>query len=66
MRGTRPQIAGNTAEAEQLATEALQIGTDSGQPDVTVYFGVQIVAVSYQRGTMNQLVPLIEQMAANG
>ncbi|MDP9333209.1 MAG: AAA family ATPase [Actinomycetota bacterium] len=64
LRGTRPQIAGNTEEAEQLATEALQIGTDSGQPDVTVYFGAQLVAVSIQRGTLSELVPLAEQMAA--
>ena len=32
-RAMRAQIAGDTDQAEQLATEALQIGTDSGQPD---------------------------------
>ena len=34
-RAMRAQIAGDTDQAEQLATEALQIGTDSGQPDAT-------------------------------
>ncbi len=61
----RAQIAGDTDQAEQLATEALQIGTDSGQPDATVIFGGQLAAVSFQRGTYGELVPLIEQMAAD-
>ena len=38
----RAQIAGDTEQAEQLATEALQIGTDSGQPDAAVFFGAQL------------------------
>jgi class 3 adenylate cyclase len=64
MRATRAQIAGDTERAEQLATEALQVGTDGGQPDAATFFGVQLMAVSIQRGTMGELVPLIEQMAA--
>ncbi len=64
-RAMRAQIAGNTEQAEQLATEALQLGTDSGQPDATMFFGAQIGAVSAQRGTVGELVPLIEQMAAD-
>ena len=38
----RAQIAGDTDLAEQLATEALQIGTDCGQPDATLFFGGQL------------------------
>jgi tetratricopeptide (TPR) repeat protein len=64
MHVLRALIAGDTDRAEQLATEALQIGTDSGQPDATVIFGAQLAIVSWQRGTMGELVPLIEQMAA--
>ncbi|MDQ3146148.1 MAG: hypothetical protein M3R01_04325, partial [Actinomycetota bacterium] len=63
-RAMRALLAGNTDEAEQLATEALQIGTDSGEPDATVIFGGQLVGVNLQRGTLGELVPLIEQMAA--
>ena len=48
-----------------MATEALQIGTDSGQPDAAIFFGAQLAAVSFQRGTFGELVPLIEQMAAD-
>ena len=61
----RAQIAGDTDEAERLATKALQIGTDSSQPDATLMFGVQFVAVSLQRGTIAELVPLLEQMVAD-
>ncbi len=58
----RAQIAGNTDLAEQLATEALQIGTDCGQPDAALFFGGQLLVVCAQRGTMGELIPLIEQM----
>jgi class 3 adenylate cyclase/tetratricopeptide (TPR) repeat protein len=63
-RAWRAQIAGNTEQAEQWATEALQLGTDGGEPDATTIFGAQFVVVNQQRGTMSELVPLIEQMAA--
>jgi class 3 adenylate cyclase len=61
----RAMIAGDTDRAEKLASEALQIGTDGGQPDAVTFFGVQIMAVHMQRGTMGDLVPLIEQAIAN-
>jgi class 3 adenylate cyclase len=58
----RAQIAGDTDLAEQLATEALQIGTDCGQPDAALFFGSQLLIVSAQRGTMGDFIPLIEQI----
>lgn len=61
-RAKRAQIAGRTDEAEQLATEALRIGTDSGQPDAATFYGVQLAVVNWQRGTLGELAPLIEQM----
>jgi class 3 adenylate cyclase/tetratricopeptide (TPR) repeat protein len=64
-RATRAQIAGDCDRAEQLATEALQIGNDSGQPDATFMFGSQLVVVSHQRGTQGELVPVLEQMVAD-
>ena len=39
----RAQIAGDTDRAEQLATEALQIGTDGGEPDAAIIFGAQFM-----------------------
>ena len=64
-RAVRAQIAGDTEQAEQWATEALQIGTDSGQPDATLFYGSQMMPVSFQRGTYGELAPLIEQMATD-
>ena len=58
----RALIAGDPDEAERLATEAFKIGTDSGQPDATVYFGAALFLVNHQRGTLVELVPVIEQM----
>ena len=60
-RVTRALIAGDTDEAEQWATEALKIGTDGGQPDAAVIFGAQFIMVSLWRGTLGDLIPMIEQ-----
>ena len=64
-RTTRALIAGDSDRAEQLATEALQIGTDGGQPDAFIVFGAQIIMVNLWRGTLSALVPLIEQAIAD-
>ncbi len=58
----RAQIAGDIEQAEQLATEALQIGTDGGQPDANLFYSLQVSAVSCDRGTLGELVPLLEQI----
>ena len=39
-RAARALIAGDTDRAEELATDALKIGTDSGQPDASLFFGI--------------------------
>ena len=64
-RAKRAQIAGDTDRAEQLAAEAFQIGTDGGQPDATTIFRAQFLNVSVQRGTLADLIPLIEQAVSD-
>jgi class 3 adenylate cyclase len=64
MRAQRALIAGDTDRAEQLATEALQVGTDSGEPDAAIFFGSQLFCVNHQRGTAHEMVPTIEQVVA--
>lgn len=64
-RAKRAQIAGDTDRAEQLATEAFQIGTDGGQPDASTIFRAQFLNVSVQRGTLADLIPLIEQAVSD-
>jgi class 3 adenylate cyclase len=63
VRGLRAMIAGDPDEAESLATQAVGIGSESGQPDAGTIFGSQLLIVNGQRGTMSSLIPLIEQMA---
>jgi len=58
------EIRGDTDEAERLATEALTIGLESGQPDAEFIFGGQFMMVNHQRGTLDTLSPLMEDMAA--
>ena len=63
-RATRAQIAGDTDQAEEFATQALKVGTDGGHPDATSFWGTQLVVANHQRGTMGEFVPLLEQLAA--
>ncbi len=58
-------IRGDTDEAERLAAEALEIGTESGQPDAAFIYGGQIVVVYHQRGRLDELAALIEDMAGS-
>ncbi len=58
----RAQLAGDLAEAERLAGEAASIGASCGQPDAQTFFGVQLAGVSWMRGTMGDLAPLLEMM----
>jgi class 3 adenylate cyclase/tetratricopeptide (TPR) repeat protein len=57
-------IRGETDAAERLATEALAIGAEGGQPDAEFIFGGQLMMVHHQRGTLDALSPLMEDMAA--
>jgi len=65
LAATRAQIAGEVDRAEQLANMALQIGTESGEPDAFLLYGTQFMAASWQRGTMGTLIPLIQQAVAD-
>ncbi len=65
VRATRALIAGDTDLAEQLATESLRIGSDCGQPDAALIFGAQLMMVNLQRGTLSDLIPLMEQWVAD-
>ena len=63
-RALRALIGGETDRAEELATEALQIGTDGGMPDAAVIFVGQHAIVGFLRGTLGEMVPLIEGLYA--
>ena len=57
--------AGDTDRAEQLATRALETGTEGAELDASIFFGGQLMHVSWQRGTLPDLVTLIEQAIAD-
>ena len=57
-------LAGDSALAEELATEALQIGTDSGQPDAFAFYGAQLIWSRMQQGRLGELVPLVADTVA--
>jgi class 3 adenylate cyclase len=55
-------MVGDPERAEQLATAALQMGTDSGQPDAFAIYGSQLMYVRNQQGRLGELVSLINQV----
>ena len=57
-------LNGDPDSAEQLATAALEIGRESGQPDAFGFYGAEMIGVRRQQGRYGELVPLIEQIAA--
>ena len=64
-RATRALIAGDTEAAEAFANEAFGVGIESGQPDAPIIFGAQTLMVSWWRGTIGDMVPLIESAVAD-
>lgn len=60
----RALITGETDLAEQFASEALEIGSEGGEPDAAVFFSAQLASVGFQRGSLDDLVPVIEDTVA--
>ncbi len=54
-------MAGEPDRAERLATSALQLGTDSGQPDAFTIYGSQLMYIRHQQGRLGELVSLIDE-----
>ena len=58
-------FAGDHQRAEDLATRALAIGTDSGQPDTFAFYGAQVMLTHAQQGRLGELRELIAEVAEN-
>jgi DNA-binding SARP family transcriptional activator len=56
-------LHGDPEAAEQLATAAFEIGTASGQPDASTFYGVQIMRARVQQGRFGELVSRIASAA---
>ncbi len=58
-------LAADTEAAEQQANEALQIGMETEQPDVLVYYGGLLMQIRLMQGRGPELLPLLEQAVAD-
>jgi class 3 adenylate cyclase/tetratricopeptide (TPR) repeat protein len=56
-------LHGDTEEAEQLATTALEVGTGGGQPDAVAFYGLQLMATRIEQGRLGEMVSLIADAA---
>ncbi len=56
-------IRGDHERAEELATAALQLGTDAEQPDAFAIYGAQLANIRAQQGRIEELAPLIVDVA---
>ncbi len=52
-------MKGDHRQCEELATRALQIGTNSGQPDALAFYGTQLMAIRLQQGRLSELLDLV-------
>lgn len=60
---TEKLLAGDTASAEDLVTRALELGTESSQPDAFAFYGAQLIVVRSQQGRVGELAALISEVA---
>lgn len=58
-------LHGDTKEGEQLADEALALGESTGQPDALNHYATQLVHARWQQGRLEEVIPFIEQGAAD-
>ena len=64
-RAMRACVAGDTDESERLATLALEIATETGQPDGFTFYGTQLMAIRRFQGRSEEVLPIIAQVAAD-
>jgi DNA-binding SARP family transcriptional activator len=64
LTATRTLMAGALDRGDAEAARALEIGTAGGEPDAEFVFGAQMLLSTWARGTMGQVVPVIEEAVA--
>lgn len=57
-------ITGDIARAEALATRALELGIESGQPDATTIYGGQLLSIRWHQGRDVELLDMMKALAA--
>ncbi len=56
-------VVGDPETAEALSTQALEIGTECGQPDAISFYGTQMMFVRHQQGRLGELLPIIASVS---
>ena len=56
-------VLGDTAEADRLATLALELGTASGQPDVLAVYSAQMGTIRRMQGRSGEVIGFIREVA---
>jgi class 3 adenylate cyclase/tetratricopeptide (TPR) repeat protein len=64
MQSARVLLGGDPAGAEALASEALQIGKESGQPDAMSGYVINICSIRWHQGKPNEFIPALEKTLA--
>jgi class 3 adenylate cyclase/tetratricopeptide (TPR) repeat protein len=65
MQSARVLLAGDPAGAEDLASEALEIGKESGQPDAMSGYVINICSIRWHQGKPNEFIPALEKTLAD-
>ena len=60
---SRAQFVGDIEQVEALATQAGVLGTETGQPDALVIFGLQLLYARQEQGRLNEVVDLVAERA---
>jgi len=58
-------MAGEPDLAEQFASAAFELGSDSGQPDAFTIYGSQLMYIRHQQGRLGEMVSLIDQAVSD-
>jgi hypothetical protein len=62
-RSMRATATGDPEEGERLATLALELATESGEPDGFAYFGTQLMGIRRFQGRCEEILPFVAQVA---
>ena len=58
-------LEGDLGKAEELATQALNFGLETGQEDAFIIYGAQLLNVRVRQGRLRELLTLVEDAVAN-
>ncbi len=56
-------LAGDSVQSEALATEAFEIGTETGQPDALAIFAAQLFQIRQHQGRVDEIIDLVIEEA---